>query len=58
MAKFKIIWQGAENDREVEADSYRDRPPFIDFERSDGGMSMTTVLRVRADDVSEIQLVQ
>jgi hypothetical protein len=55
MPKYKIARHVGE-DREVEADFYEDVPPFTDFIRNDAQRSV--VLRVRQDDVSEIELIE
>ena len=56
MPKYKIARTIGE-DKEVEADHYTDRPPFVDFERPDGRGGNETILRLRQDDISDIEIV-
>ena len=59
MASFEITYMvGHDPESEVvEADSFRDAPPYVDFvvDARDGMGGVNQVLRVRQDEVSKIK---
>ena len=55
MAKFIIAFVGANrDDEEVEADTYVDRRPFVDFRSKEPTGNWVTVARYRADEIRRI----